>query len=122
MSKKDNNAAAEVVAALKQDYESKLEILNGLDDTATEAVRAEAQQAVNTAKEAFETATKELEESQKQTASKNGSQKASGKLVKGKFLLSPTGKFSLAYNAGEEASLPELQANELKEAGYFDFI
>jgi hypothetical protein len=41
------------------------------------------------------------------------------KSVKGVFLLSPTGRFNLAYSAGEEASLPELQALELEEAGYF---
>ena len=48
-----------------------------------------------------------------------GIPKAKEKLVKGKFLVSPTGKYNLAYNVGEEASLPELQAVELEEAGYF---
>jgi hypothetical protein len=42
--------------------------------------------------------------------------------VKIKFLLSPTGKFSLAYNVGEEAQINELQANELVEAGYAEFV
>jgi len=41
------------------------------------------------------------------------------KALKGVFLLSPTGRFGLGYNAGEKASLPELQALELEEAGYF---
>lgn len=45
--------------------------------------------------------------------------KAKEELVKGKFLVSPTGKYNLAYNVGEEAELPKLQAEELDEAGYF---
>ena len=43
-------------------------------------------------------------------------------VIKVKFLLSPTGKFSLGYNPGEEASLPELQATELIEAGYAELV
>jgi hypothetical protein len=35
------------------------------------------------------------------------------------FLVSPTAVYKLAYSAGEEGSLPELQALELEEAGYF---
>nr|WP_229029187.1 hypothetical protein [Flavobacterium sp. SLB02] len=34
------------------------------------------------------------------------------------FVASPTGKFLLAYNAGETATLDEKQADELIEAGY----
>ena len=51
----------------------------------------------------------------------NGSKEKPSKeeLVKGKFLVSPTGRYNLAYNVGEEASLPKLQADELEEAGYF---
>jgi hypothetical protein len=41
------------------------------------------------------------------------------KTLKGTFILSPTGRFNLAYSVGEDASLPELQAKELEEAGYF---
>lgn len=44
------------------------------------------------------------------------------KKVKVKFLLSPTGKFNLGYNAGETAILPELQADELIEAGYAEIV
>jgi hypothetical protein len=40
-------------------------------------------------------------------------------LIKGVFLVSPTAVYKLAYSAGEEGSLPELQALELEEAGYF---
>lgn len=43
-------------------------------------------------------------------------------VIKIKFLLSPTGKFSLGYNPGEEVSLPELQATELIEAGYAELV
>ncbi len=44
------------------------------------------------------------------------------KLVKVKFILSPTGRFGLGYNPGEKASLFELQAKELIEAGYAELV
>jgi hypothetical protein len=44
--------------------------------------------------------------------------KSKVKLIK-VFLVSPTAVYKLAYSAGEEGSLPELQALELEEAGYF---
>jgi hypothetical protein len=44
------------------------------------------------------------------------------KTLKIRFLLSPTGKFGLAYNEQEEADLPANQANELVEAKYAEFI
>ena len=44
------------------------------------------------------------------------------KLIQVKFLVSPTGKFNLAYNVGEEASLPEPQAIELEELAYVKFV
>lgn len=44
------------------------------------------------------------------------------KPVKIKFLISPTGKFNLAYNAGEKAALPKLQADELIEAGFAELV
>lgn len=112
MSNKNNNAAAEAVAVLKKDYDEKLSVLNGLTETATGEEKAEAQAAVDKAKEALEAASKPKETT---------AVKAKEKLIKGKFLLSPTGRFNLAYNAGESASLPELQAIELEEAGYFKF-
>lgn len=52
--------------------------------------------------------------------------KASGgkspKLVKVKFLLSPTAKFGLGYNPGEEGEFEEKQAAELVEAKYAEFV
>lgn len=47
---------------------------------------------------------------------------ATGKKLKVKFLLSPTGKFSLGYNKDEEASFPKIQAEELIEAGYAELV
>lgn len=47
---------------------------------------------------------------------------AKEKSVKVKFVLSPTGRFGLGYNPGETASLLELQANELIEAGYAELV
>jgi hypothetical protein len=44
------------------------------------------------------------------------------KQVKIKFLLSPTGKFNLAYNEGEVAEFEEKQAAELVEAKYAEFV
>lgn len=48
--------------------------------------------------------------------------KKSGKEVKIQFLLSPTGRFNLAYNIGEVAKINELQANELVEAGFAEIV
>jgi hypothetical protein len=45
-----------------------------------------------------------------------------GESLKVKFLLSPVGKFGLAYSVDEIASLPENQANELVEAKYAEFV
>jgi hypothetical protein len=41
-----------------------------------------------------------------------------GKKGKIEFVASPTGKFNLAYNVGETASLPIKQAAELIELGF----
>lgn len=46
----------------------------------------------------------------------------SPKLIKIKFLLSPTGKFDLAYHIGEEGEFEEKQATELVEAKYAEFV
>lgn len=43
-------------------------------------------------------------------------------VLKIKFLVSPTGKFNLAYNVNEIADLPKLQATELIEAGYAEIV
>ena len=47
---------------------------------------------------------------------------AKQKVLKVKFLLSPTAKFNLAYNIGEEGEFEEKQANELVEACYAEFV
>lgn len=115
---KNNDATAEAAVALQRDYEIKLEVLNTLTETATAEEKQAAQLAVDEAKSLLEA---ELVKS-KASIPKAGTEKVKTekvKLVKGKFLLSPTGRFGLAYNAGEKASLPELQAKELDEAGYF---
>lgn len=118
MSDKNNNATAEAAVALQKDYDAKLEVLNTLTETATAEEKQAAQSAVDEAKSLLDA---ELAKS-KTLVTKTGAEKVKtekAKLVKGKFLLSPTGRFGLAYNVGENASLPELQAKELDEAGYF---
>ena len=52
----------------------------------------------------------------------DSSDKKTAKVVKVKFLLSPTGKFNLAYNVGEIAKINALQANELVDAGYAELV
>lgn len=74
--------------------------------------KAVCQTAFDEAKKAYEGATAP------KTTTAPKAEKA--KLLKGKFILSPTGMFGLGYNVGEEAELPELQAKELDEAGYFE--
>jgi len=46
--------------------------------------------------------------------------KTTGKKIR--FLLSPTGAFGLAYNAGDEAEIDTAQADELVDAGYAQFV
>ena len=55
-------------------------------------------------------------------AEKAPANKKAGEEVKIQFLLSPTGKFQLAYNVGEVVKINELQANELVEAGYAEIV
>lgn len=52
------------------------------------------------------------------TATTSGKEKT----LKIKFLMSPTGKYNLAYGPGEKASFPKLQAEELIEAGYAELV
>jgi hypothetical protein len=47
---------------------------------------------------------------------------AKQKVLKIKFLLSPTRKFLLAYNVGEIGDFEEKQANELVKAKYAEFV
>jgi len=47
---------------------------------------------------------------------------AKQKVLKVRFLLSPTRKFGLAYNVGEVGSFEEKQATELVEAFYAEFV
>lgn len=115
MSNKNNNATAGSAVALQQDYDAKLELLNGLTDTATDEEKSAAQTAVDEAKKLLDDELLKVNSASKANTAKTEKEKS----VKGKFLLSPTGLFGLAYNVGEEATLPELQAIELEEAGYF---
>ena len=52
------------------------------------------------------------------TATTSGKEKT----LKIKFLMSPTGKYNLAYGPGEKASFSKLQAEELIEAGYAELV
>lgn len=105
MSNKKNNTAAEAVAVLKSKFEAAEIAFNELPETATPEEKEAAKKVFDDAKAAFETAAASI--------------KPKDKKLKGVFILSPTGRFGLGYNVGEEASLAELQALELEEAGYF---
>lgn len=62
-------------------------------------------------------------EGKKQTAaSKLGAAVNKKSFVKVKFLLSPTSKFKLAYNVGEEGAFEEKQAAELVQAKYAEYV
>lgn len=56
------------------------------------------------------------------TKGTNKTSEETPKLIQVKFLVSPTGKFNLAYNEGEQASIPEPQAIELEELAYVKFV
>lgn len=108
MANKNNNATATAVA-LQLAYETALFEFNELPAESTDEVKGEAQKKIDEAKVALDA---EIEKA-------GSTQKLKEKLVKGKFIISPTGAYNMGYNAGESASLPELQASELEEAGYF---
>ena len=55
-------------------------------------------------------------------AKKNTASDENTKLIKVKFLLSPTGKFGLGYSAGEEGEFEEKQAAELVDAKYAEYV
>jgi hypothetical protein len=111
MSEDKKNTAAEAVAVLQSNFDLAEIKVKELPETATPEAILAAQKELSEAKEALENALKPVE--------KPDAKKTKEKLIKGKFLLSPTGRFNLGYSEGEEASLPELQALELEEAGYF---
>jgi len=108
MSDKKNNVAIEAVATLKLNLDVATEALNLITEENTADEKKTAQDAYDAAKSAYEKAT-----------AVKATVKTKEKLVKGVFILSPTARFKLGYSPGEEAALPELQANELDEAGYF---
>ena len=108
MSDKKTNAAAEAVAALKSNLDTATEALGLITDQSTDEEKKVAQDAFDAAQDAYE----------KAIAAK-APPKTKEKLVKGVFVISPTGIYGLAYNVNEEASLPELQAKELEDAGFF---
>lgn len=88
------------------------------EDAATEGVITEDVSAKAVEAKVAEDA-KAAEEAKAAEAKAN---KNDGKKVKIQFLLSPTGKFQLAYNVGEVVKINELQANELIEAGYAEIV
>ncbi|MCG9792488.1 hypothetical protein [Flavobacterium algicola] len=110
MANNKNNATTEAVVALNTAYEQAVADQKAVADDATDEVKAEAQKKVDDALSLLDA------ELLKAPAA---DPKPKGKLVKGVFIVSPTGRYNLAYNVGEKASLPELQALELEEAGYF---
>lgn len=110
MAKNNNNAATEAVAALTKDYNAAVEEQKALLEDATDEAKAEVQKKVDKAKIALD-----AENAKNSTPLVDTEEE----LVKGKFLVSPTWKYRLAYNVGEEAEFPKLQALEMEEAGYF---
>ena len=51
-----------------------------------------------------------------------GDKKTKTKLVKVKFLKSPTGAFKLSYGVGQEAQIRETLSADLIEAGYAELV
>lgn len=113
--KKNTNSAAVSVAELTTAYNNAVAAKTDLPATATADEIKAADDAVLDAKKALDDAI---------SADKAAADKAPGKekKVKVKFLLSPTGKFNLAYVVGETASFPAPQAQELVEAKYAEFV
>lgn len=101
-----NALAADATAEAREAAQAKIDAavaeFNAL--VVSPEVKAAAQKKVDDALAAYEAAT---------------APKQKEKKLKGVFVVSPTGKYNLAYNVGESAELPELQALELEEAGFF---
>ncbi len=89
------------------------------EDVSAKAVEAKA---AEDAKAAEEAKAAEAKAEDAKLAAEAKANKNDGKKVKIQFLLSPTGKFQLAYNVGEVVKINELQANELIEAGYAEIV
>lgn len=106
------NTAAEAVAVLQKAFDTAVSEQAALDATATPEVIESAKNKVDEAKASLD-AEIEKQESEKPTSTKE---------LEVEFLISPTGRFNLAYNVGEKASFPELQASELVEAGFAKFV
>lgn len=112
--KNKNNSAAVAVAELTTAYNNAVAVKEALTEASTPEEVATAENVVETTKKALDAAV-ELEAKAKSSGAKEIN-------LKIKFLLSPTGKFNLAYNVDESASLPEAQARELVEAKYAEFV
>lgn len=122
MSKKENNnAVTALVAAFQKKYDDTVLALNALPADALKEVIDEATKKVDQAKTELEAEVFKEAEAAEKLASENAL-KSKGEKQKVKFLISPTGAFNLAYAEGEEALLPEAQANELEEAGFVKFV
>jgi hypothetical protein len=106
MANNNKNKAAEVAALLTKNLEAAEFALANAPEDATAEEKKLLQNAVELAKKEIEDANKPKEKS---------------KMVKVKFLLSPTGKFGLAYSAGEVGEFEEKQAAELVEAKYAEY-
>lgn len=112
------------IAGLKSDLEAKQSAFKELKFESLESPEAiEASKIVDNAQELYSVAVSSLvtDDSKSDTAAKS---KAETKLKnkKIKFLLSPTGKYNLGYNAGEVAEINENQAQELVDAKYAEFV
>jgi hypothetical protein len=58
----------------------------------------------------------------KKTSAAGAAADVNGEVLLVRFTQSPTRKFSLAYNVGEEAEFPIAQAAELIEAGFAEAV
>lgn len=104
----DENASVEDGENVVTAFENAENALNIIKDLPTPEEKQLAQTAFDEAKLAYEKAVNTV-------PGKNVKQET----LRGTFVISPTGRFSLGYNVGESADLPKLQALELEEAGYF---
>lgn len=114
MTKKEKDAATLEVAALTKVLDQALEAQKSLAEDVTEEVKAEAKKNVDDAQAVLDAKNAEIESANKPSEKE--------KQVKVKFLLSPVGKFSLAYVVGETGTFNSSQATELVEAKYAEFV
>ena len=120
---KKNNAAANQAAVLKENTDTVTTEVNNHEGSTVENTDTVTTEVINpegSTVESDDTVTTEVINPEGSTV--ESTDKSATKELEIIFLLSPTGAYGLAYNVGEKGFFPELQAKELVESAYAEFV